>query len=123
MIREFQLESNLKLKISFETESLRKYPPCNLIRTNVNKEYPIPGTNIVMPKESLVIVPVYAIHHDPDYYTNPEEFNPDRFEPEEVKKRHPQTFLSFGDGYAFIQIHQSYLRDYNAPLFFFSFLL
>lgn len=76
-----------------QTESLRKYPPGNLIRTNVNKEYPIPGTNIVMPKETLVIVPVYAIHHDPDYYTNPEEYNPDRFEPEEVKKRHPQTFM------------------------------
>ncbi|KAG4079702.1 hypothetical protein HA402_009088 [Bradysia odoriphaga] len=79
-------------------ESLRKYPPGNLIRTNVNKEYPIPNTDIVMPKESLVIVPVYAIHHDTDYYTNPDEYNPDRFEPEEVKKRHPQTFMPFGDG-------------------------
>lgn len=83
----------------FNVESLRKYPPGNLIRTNINKEYPIPGTNIVMPKESLVIVPVYAIHHDTDYYTNPEEYNPDRFEPDEVKKRHPQTFMPFGDGY------------------------
>lgn len=64
----------------------------------MNKEYPIPGTDIVMPKESLVIVPVYAIHHDTDYYTNPEEYDPDRFEPEEVKKRHPQTFMPFGDG-------------------------
>ncbi len=91
-------ESTFQIQIRKKLESLRKYPPGNLIRTNVNKEYPIAGTDIVMPKESLVIVPVYAIHHDPDYYTNPDEYNPDRFEPEEVKKRHPQTFMPFGDG-------------------------
>lgn len=79
-------------------ESLRKYPPgSNLIRS-VTKDYPVPDTNHVLQQNTLVMIPVYAIHHDSDYYPNPEVFNPDRFKPEAVHKRHPQSFIPFGDG-------------------------
>lgn len=79
-------------------ESLRKYPPgSNLIRS-VTKDYPVPDTNHVLQQNTLVMIPVYAIHHDSDYYPNPEVFNPDRFKPEFVHERHPQSFIPFGDG-------------------------
>lgn len=44
------------------------------------------------------MIPVYAIHHDPEFYPNPEVFDPDRFKAEEIQKRHPQSFLPFGHG-------------------------
>uniref|UniRef100_A0A182QCG7 Cytochrome P450 n=1 Tax=Anopheles farauti TaxID=69004 RepID=A0A182QCG7_9DIPT len=32
-----------------------------------------------IPRGTLLAVPVHAIHHDPEYYPQPDEFNPDRF--------------------------------------------
>uniref|UniRef100_T1GRM9 Cytochrome P450 n=1 Tax=Megaselia scalaris TaxID=36166 RepID=T1GRM9_MEGSC len=52
----------------------------------------------VIHKGVEVIVPIDAIHHNPDIYPEPEIFNPDRFLPEEIEKRHSMAYLPFGDG-------------------------
>lgn len=80
------------------TEVLRLYPPAaNLIR-RTTKTYTEPGTKIVFPVDSLVIIPSYAIHRDPEYYPNPEKFDPNRFTTDEIKKRDPCLYLPFGEG-------------------------
>ncbi|XP_058126451.1 cytochrome P450 6A1-like [Anopheles coustani] len=79
-------------------ESLRKYPPgANLIR-QVSHDYRVPGTDVTFPKGMNVMIPVYAIHHDPDNYPDPERYDPDRFSPETTETRKPYTFLPFGEG-------------------------
>jgi cytochrome P450 family 6 len=45
-----------------------------------------------------VIVPVYGIHHDPDYWPDPGTYNPDRFSSDNSDKHHLYAFLGFGDG-------------------------
>jgi cytochrome P450 family 6 len=45
-----------------------------------------------------VLVPAYAIHFDPQYYPDPDCYNPERFSEENKKARHKQTFLSFSCG-------------------------
>lgn len=52
----------------------------------------------MVPAGMTVIVPIYAIHHDPEIYENPDEFDPNRFGPEQVKLRPSCSFLPFGDG-------------------------
>lgn len=80
------------------TESLRKYPTLgNLMRIAV-ADYKVPGTEIIIKKGQQIIISPYAIQNDPDYYENPEVFNPDRFLPEEVKKRNQYAYLPFGEG-------------------------
>ncbi|XP_037941488.1 probable cytochrome P450 6a23 [Teleopsis dalmanni] len=62
------------------------------------KDYVIPKTNYIIERGTLVFVPIDAIYHDPEIYPNPEQFDPERFSVDEVKKRHPMAFLGFGDG-------------------------
>lgn len=62
------------------------------------KTYKIPGTNVCIKKGDNIYINTLAIHKDPEYYSEPEVFNPDRFKPEEKAKRHPYSFLPFGEG-------------------------
>ncbi|KXJ79535.1 hypothetical protein RP20_CCG000570 [Aedes albopictus] len=79
-------------------ESLRKYPPASNLTRTVSKDYKLPNSNVVLQQGSTLIVPVYALHHDAEYYPNPEKYDPDRFTPEEMAKRNPYCFLPFGEG-------------------------
>ena len=80
------------------TESMRCYPLVNLERT-VSKPYKLPGTNLTLPKGMLVTVPGAAINNDPQYWENPEKFNPDHFSEESVSKRENGQYAdtSFGN--------------------------
>uniref|UniRef100_A0A182PYV4 Uncharacterized protein n=1 Tax=Anopheles epiroticus TaxID=199890 RepID=A0A182PYV4_9DIPT len=79
-------------------ETLRKYPPIESLSRVPMLDYTVPGTKLVIPKDTFIQIPVYAIHRDPDFYPEPDQFNPDRFLPEQVKQRHPYVFLPFGEG-------------------------
>jgi len=47
---------------------------------------------------TVVTVPTKAIHYDPDYYPDPEQFIPERFSEEERKNRHKSNYLPFIEG-------------------------
>uniref|UniRef100_A0A182PZ94 Uncharacterized protein n=1 Tax=Anopheles epiroticus TaxID=199890 RepID=A0A182PZ94_9DIPT len=79
-------------------ESLRKYPPATTITRRVEQDYRVPGTDQILQKGTMVAVPVYALHHDPEHFLNPERFDPERFSAEQCEKRHPFAFLPFGGG-------------------------
>jgi cytochrome P450 family 3 subfamily A len=32
-----------------------------------------------IPKKVTIVVPIYYFHHNPDYWTDPEKFDPDRY--------------------------------------------
>lgn len=77
---------------------MRLYSGAGYLERDVKKDYPIPGTNIVLKKGTNITVPLRSIHNDPEYYPEPELFNPDRFEEYKDLKRDLMTWLPFGSG-------------------------
>lgn len=45
-----------------------------------------------------VIVPIWGLHHDPKYFPNPDEFDPERFNEENKQNIVPCSYLPFGEG-------------------------
>ncbi|CRK97114.1 CLUMA_CG010454, isoform A [Clunio marinus] len=85
-------------------ESLRLHPPFTAISKECTEatelEY-MKGINVNIEKGVNVYLPLYQIQRDAEYYPKPEEFIPERFDPEigGVKKFKEQgIFLTFGDG-------------------------
>ena len=57
-------------------ETLRLYPPAIRFDRVANKDYEYEDIHI--PKGQIVVVPIYAIHHDPLNFAEPEKFIPER---------------------------------------------
>lgn len=79
-------------------ETLRKYPPVFILQRVVTKNYKIPDTDIVLEKGSTVLIPVLALHKDPEFYPDPERFDPERFTKDIKFTRPDYTYIPFGEG-------------------------
>lgn len=62
------------------------------------KDYQIPGSQIVIRKDTKVMVPLLGLQRDPEFFPNPLTFDPERFSEENKDKIRPFTFMPFGDG-------------------------
>ncbi|XP_071361482.1 cytochrome P450 3A40-like [Trachinotus anak] len=81
---------------SVVNECLRLYPPIPRLDRIAKETVKING--ITIPKDMAVVIPVYALHRDPELWPEPEEFKPDRFSKENKQSIKPYTYLPFGIG-------------------------
>jgi cytochrome P450 len=86
------------MMIVFVSETLRKYPPVAILTRECTKVYEIPGTDVVLEKGIQVVIPTMGMLYDPQYFPDPEKFDPERFNEEAKSKRHHYTYLPFGEG-------------------------
>lgn len=77
---------------------MRKHAPGSAILRSCNKAYRIPGTDIILEPGTQIRIATLGIHNDPEYYPDPDKFDPDRFSEENKAKRPPFSFLAFGEG-------------------------
>ncbi|XP_052610686.1 cytochrome P450 3A25-like [Peromyscus californicus insignis] len=77
-------------------ETLRLYPAANRLERISKKDVEING--VFIPKGTIVIVPTYPLHQDPEYWPEPEEFCPERFSKENKGSINPYVYLPFGNG-------------------------
>ncbi|KAF2904571.1 hypothetical protein ILUMI_01618 [Ignelater luminosus] len=79
-------------------ETLRKYPPVFFLTRQCNTPYKVPESDLTIENGTMVIIPIFGIQRDPEYYPNPDKFDPERFSPGNKAKRHAFTWLPFGEG-------------------------
>lgn len=84
---------DLQYTMRLYQESLRLYPPAWVQTRKSVKECEIGGVKI--PIGSRIIVSSYLTHRHPDFWRDPEAFNPDRFLEE---KTHKGAYFPFGIG-------------------------
>ncbi|XP_074137306.1 cytochrome P450 3A4-like [Sminthopsis crassicaudata] len=77
-------------------ENLRLYPIAGRIERVAKKTVEING--LMIPKGTVVMVPPFVLHRDPEYWPEPEEFRPERFSKENKESINPYVYLPFGAG-------------------------
>lgn len=76
-------------------ESLRLHPPvATVVKTPIEDVELASGT--ILPAGAEVLIHIYALHRDPDYWPEPEKFMPERFE---EKLSNPFAFMAFSAGH------------------------
>ena len=68
---------SMKYLTAVINESMRLRPAASIFRRKVVKDDNILGYDI--PADSLIILSPYVLHRKPEYWSDPETFNPDRF--------------------------------------------
>ncbi|XP_060232279.1 cytochrome P450 3A1-like [Meriones unguiculatus] len=77
-------------------ETLRLYPIANRLERVCKKDVEIDG--VFIPKGSIVMIPSYALQHDPQHWPEPEKFYPERFSKENKGSIDSYLYLPFGYG-------------------------
>jgi cytochrome P450 len=77
-------------------EAMRLYPPAYAFGRGTATEEVIGGFRI--PAGSVVLVSPWATHRHPDFWTEPQLFDPERFAPAAVAARHRYAYFPFSGG-------------------------
>ncbi|CAL8112619.1 unnamed protein product [Orchesella dallaii] len=96
----FDSLANLKYVERCLLETMRLYPSSfgymRYLKKSLNIDYE--GKNVEVPAGTDIVLVPWVIHRSPQYYQKPEEFDPDRFLPDQSAKRHPYSYLPFSAG-------------------------
>ncbi|KAM3961539.1 cytochrome P450 6B6-like [Aphomia sociella] len=79
-------------------EGMRMFPSLGYLMRICKKKYTIPDHNITIDEGVNILIPIEGFHNDPQYWDNPQEFRPDRFDPDEFNALQKSVYLPFGDG-------------------------
>lgn len=84
-------------------ETMRLYPAGSILGRNVTQDYTLPfkgkdGQPAVLEKGLQVIIPTFALHRDPEYFPDPDKFNPEHFTEEAKRSRPNYCYIPFGEG-------------------------
>lgn len=96
----YEMMSEMKYLEACIDETLRKYPIVPVHFRTATREYKLADSDLVVPKDTAVMIPVLGFHRDPEIYEEPMKFKPERFldSPNGGGKVEGLFYTPFGDG-------------------------
>lgn len=79
-------------------ETLRMYPILTVFDRESIMPYKIPNSDLVIEKDTPIYISVLGLHYDPEYFPDPEKYDPERFNEENKHKIPPFAYIPFGEG-------------------------
>lgn len=77
-------------------EAMRLFPPVAALPRQASRDTRLLGETV--PKGTIVLIPIYALHRHRRLWRDPGVFDPDRFAPEAGLERQRYQFMPFGAG-------------------------
>lgn len=77
-------------------ESFRLCPPFPLIGRQLDEDLVFDGHTV--PAGTTCMIDIISLHRDPAHFTNPDDYIPERFLPENTRNMHPFSFIPFSAG-------------------------
>jgi len=77
-------------------ETLRLYPSAPSFGRQISKDMKL--GKYMIPAGCDLKIMAYGLHRNPRIYPNPNEYNPERFFPDQCADRHPYAFIPFSAG-------------------------
>lgn len=93
---EYEQVMNMDYLDAALSESLRLFPVATRLERVCKKTVEIKGLTI--PKDMVVMISTFALHRDPEYWTDPESFKPERFTKGNKENIDPYMYMPFGAG-------------------------
>ncbi|XP_063832184.1 cytochrome P450 6B2-like [Ostrinia nubilalis] len=79
-------------------ESMRMFPAVGYLLRRCVRQYTFKNMDLTVDPGVRMLVPVTALHMDPQYWDNPKEFRPERHHPDEFTSKQKAVFFPFGEG-------------------------
>ncbi|CAH1408205.1 unnamed protein product [Nezara viridula] len=79
------------------SETMRKYPILPFVTRVCTSPLTFPD-GFQVEKGDQMILPTWSLQHDPQYFPDPEKFDPERFSEQNKDSIVPYTYLPFGEG-------------------------
>ncbi|KAK0073688.1 hypothetical protein PV325_009362 [Microctonus aethiopoides] len=79
-------------------ETLRKYPILPFLDRVTHADYKVPNSDLIIEKGMPILISISGTHYDPQYFPEPDKYDPERFSEENKKLRNSCIYFPFGEG-------------------------
>lgn len=86
------------LKWAIFLETLRKYPVLPFIDRQCLSDYKVEGSDLIIEKGTPVYIPMFSLHHNPNFFPEPNKYDPERFREKSNINQNGLYYVPFGDG-------------------------